>query len=271
MIMLARAAKSLLALYLAALVGLTTFQRDLQYHPNTRVVTPAEAGLAQIETLRLATADGERLNAWFAPPAEGRPLILYFHGNSGLLADRRERFKNLLGSGFGLLAIAYRGFGGSSGEPSQAGLLLDADAAYAEAARRGFSGRRLVLIGELLGTGVATILASRHEAAALVLDSPFLSAVSIAAERYPIFPVRLLMHDPMRTDLAIRQAHVPVMVLHGEADQIIPISSARALFALANEPKEIVAVAGAGHLVLNLPQVFPRVAAFIDAASAPRE
>jgi fermentation-respiration switch protein FrsA (DUF1100 family) len=271
MIILARAAQTLFALYLAALVGLTTFQRDLQYHLNTRVVSPAEAGFAQIQTLRLVAADGERLNAWFSPPAEGRPLILYFHGNAGLLADRRDRFKHFLASGFGLLAIAYRGYGGSSGEPSQAGLLLDAEAAYAEAAHRGFSGRRLVLIGESLGTNVATILASRHEAAALVLDSPFLSAVSIAAERYPIFPVRLLMHDPMRTDLAIREAHVPVMVLHGEADQIIPISSARALFALANEPKEIVAVAGADHLVLNLPQVFPHVAAFINAASATRQ
>jgi fermentation-respiration switch protein FrsA (DUF1100 family) len=268
MIIVTRAAKTLLALYLAALLGLAAFQRDLQYHPDARVVTPAEAGLAQIETLRIATADGEKLNAWFAPPAAGRPLILYFHGNTGLLADRRARFKRFLDSGFGLLAIAYRDYGGSSGEPTQEGLLLDAEAAYAEAARRGFSDRRLVLIGESLGTGVATALAARHEAAALVLDSPFLSAVSIAAERYPIFPVSLLMRDPMRSDLAIGRAHVPVMMLHGEEDRIVPISSARALFALANEPKEFVALPGAGHLVLQLPQVFARAAAFIDAAAA---
>ncbi|HTO79810.1 MAG TPA: alpha/beta hydrolase [Methylocystis sp.] len=271
MILRTRAAKAIFALYLAALVLLTTFQRDLQYFPDPRIVTPAEAGLAQVETLRLATDDGKRLSAWFAPPAEGRALIVYFHGNSGLLADRRERFKHFLESGFGLLAVAYRGYGGSSGEPTQTGLLLDAEAAYAEAARRGYSGRRLVIVGESLGTGVATLLASRREAAALVLDSPYLSAVSVAAERYPIFPVSLLMRDPMRTDLAISQVHIPVMMLHGEADQIIPLSSARALFALANEPKEFIAVAGAGHLVLNLPQVYTRVAAFIDAASASRE
>ena len=271
MILLTRLAKAVFALYLAALVGLTVFQRDLQYFPDTRIVTPAEAGLAQIETLQLATDDGKRLSAWFAPPMEGRPLILYFHGNSGLLADRRERFKLFRESGFGLLAIAYRGYGGSSGEPTQTGLMLDAEAAYAEAARRGYSGRRLVIVGESLGTGVATMLASRHEAAALVLDSPYLSAVSVAAARYPLFPVGLLMRDPLRTDLAIGQVRIPVLMLHGEEDQIIPLASARALFALANEPKEFVAVAGAGHLVLNLPQIYSRVAAFIDAAVASRE
>jgi len=268
MILLTRLAKAAFALYLAALAGVTIFQRDLQYFPDTRIVTPAEAGLQQIETLLLTTDDGKRLSAWFAPPREDKPLILYFHGNSGLLADRRERFAHFRESGFGLLAIAYRGYGGSSGEPTQAGLMLDAEAAYAEAARRGYSGRRLVIVGESLGTGVATMLASRREAAALVLDSPYLSAVSVAAERYPIFPVDLLMRDPMRTDLVIGQVHIPIMMLHGEADQVIPLSSARALFALANVPKELIVVAGAGHLVLNLPQIYPRVAAFIDAAVA---
>ncbi len=271
MMILARSAQTLLALYLTALVCLTAFQRNMQYHPDPRRVTPIEAGLPQVETLQLATTDGEKLSAWFAQPPEGRPLILYFHGSRGVLADRQERFKRFLASGYGLLAIDYRGYGGSSGDPTQAGLELDAEAAYAEAGRRGFAGRRLVLMGESLGTSVAAILASRHKAAALVLDSPFLSAVSVASDRYPIFPVGLLMRDPMRTDLAIKQAHLPLLILHGEADQTIPISSARALFALANEPKEFVAVAGAGHVVLNLPQVFPRVAAFIDAASAARE
>ena len=271
MILLSRVAKAVFALYLAALAGLTMFQRDLQYFPDKRIITPAEAGLPQFESLRLATDDGEWLSAWFAPPREGRPLILYFHGSRGLLADRRERFRHFRESGFGLLAIAYRGYGGSSGEPTQTGLMLDAEAAYAEAARRGHSGRSLVIIGESLGTGVATMLASRREAAALVLDSPYLSAVSVAAARYPIFPVDLLMRDPMRADLAIGQVHVPVMMLHGEADRIIPLSSARALFALANEPKQFIAVAGAGHLVLNLPQVYPRVVAFIAAATASSE
>ena len=268
MILLMRIARAVFALYIAALAGLTVFQRDLQYFPDTRIVTPAEAGLPQVETLQLATDDGKRLNAWFVPPMEDRPLILYFHGNSGLLADRRERFKRFRESGFGLLAIAYRGFGGSSGEPSQAGLMLDAEAAYAEAARRGYSGRRLVFVGKC-SHGVATILASRREGAALVLDSPYLSAVLVAAARYPLFPVDLLMQIPAHGPRH-RPGAYPCLdaARGGGSKEIIPLASARALFALANEPKEFVAVAGAGHLVLNLPEIYPRVAAFIDAAVA---
>lgn len=267
MTLMFRMARIVVVLYAAGLGGLATFQRALQYQPNATVVTPAQAGLAQIETLQLKTGDGETLNAWFAQPGQDRPLLLYFHGNGGLLADRRERFGKFLASGYGLLAIAYRGFGGSTGTPTEDGLLLDAEAAYAEATRRGFGPERIVIVGESLGTGVAAILASRHQEAALVLDAPYLSAVSIAEGRYPIFPVSYLMRDEFRADLAIAQVRAPVLMLHGEDDPIIPIASARDLYARANQPKQFVAVPGAGHLVLHLPQVYPRFAAFVDAAT----
>ena len=240
-------ARMLLGLYCAALLGLTLFQRDLQYHPGGVLAPPAQAGLAAMETLRLASGDGETLVAWFARPArDDLPLILYFHGNGGVLADRAPRFQKMTASGYGLLAVSYRGYGGSTGTPTEDGILLDAEAAYDEAARRGFSGRRLVFMGESLGTGVATIMAARHEAAALVLDSPYLSAVDIAAERYPIFPVSYLMRDPFRADLAIADVHIPVLMLHGEDDAIIPIALAERLFERAHEPKRFIAVPGAG-------------------------
>ncbi len=260
-------AHTLVAIYLLALLTLTAFQRTLLYHPNATIITPAQAGLARVQSLRLASGDGQTLLAWFAPPAGGRPLILYFHGNGGVLADRRARFELFMSSGYGLLAVSYRGFGGSTGEPTQDGILLDAESAYAEAQRLGFTGKRLVIVGESLGTGVATIMASRHGAAALVLDAPYLSAVDVAEERYPIFPVSFLMLDPFRSDLAIASVHVPVLMLHGESDPIVPIESGRRLFELAHAPKEFIAVPGAQHLVLNLPQVYPRVSAFIDANS----
>ncbi len=259
-------AKTLLGVYCAALLGLSLFQRDLQYHPGAAIVAPAQAGLATIETLRLSSGDGETLVAWYAPPArDGLPLILYYHGNSGVLADRAARFRRLVASGYGLLAVSYRGYGGSTGTPTQDGILLDAEAAYKEAVRRGFSGRRLVMVGESLGTGVATILASRFDAAALVLDAPYFSALDVAGGRYPIFPVSYLMRDAFRSDLAIADVHMPVLMMHGEADTIIPIASGRKLFELAHEPKQFIAVPGAGHLVMGLDGVYPRVKAFIDA------
>ncbi len=261
-------AKTLIVVYLAALAALTLFQRALLYSPGVAIVPPAAAGLPQLETLTLTSGDGQSLLAWFAPPAKGRPLILYFHGNGGVLADRAARFKLFAESGYGLLAVSYRGYGGSTGAPTQDGILLDAEAAYAEAERRGFAGKRLVLMGESLGTGVATIMASRHPAAALVLDAPYLSAAAVAGDLYPMFPVGLLMRDPFRSDLAIGKVHMPALMVHGEKDSVIPIKSGQRLFELAHQPKEFVAVADGGHLVLGLAQVYPRVRAFIDAATA---
>jgi fermentation-respiration switch protein FrsA (DUF1100 family) len=263
------AAMALLGLYGTALLGLSMFQRDLQYHPGAAIVAPAQAGLATFETLKLASGDGETLVAWYAPPArDDLPLILYYHGNSGVLADRAARFRRLVASGYGLLAVSYRGYGGSTGTPTQEGILLDAEAAYNEALRRGVTGRRLVIMGESLGTGVAAIMASRFDAAALVLDAPYFSALDVAGGRYPIFPVGLLMRDTFRSDLAIADVHIPVLNLHSEGDTIIPFDSGRRLFERAHEPKQFIAVPGVGHLVLGLDSVYPRVKAFIDANTA---
>lgn len=259
---------SLLALYVVALAAVGVFQRRLQYFPDARHVAPAEAGLAGVEELRLSTEDGETLVAWHAPAGDGRPLILYFHGNGGALVDRAARFRAFMGEGFGFLAIAYRGYGGSTGAPSEAGLMLDAEVAYAEARGRGYGAERVVILGESLGTGVATQLAARRPAAALVLDSPFSSALDVAQWRFPLFPVRWLMADPFRSDLAIPAARLPLLIVHGDADGIVPFASGERLYALAAEPKSFIRVAGGPHLVLGLPDVFPRVGRWIEAALA---
>src|SRR5208282_963063 len=123
------------------------------------------------------------------------------------------RFRMFAASGYGLLAVSYRGYGGSTGSPTQTGLMRDGEAAYQEARARGYEGDRIVLIGESLGTGVATALATTHEAAALVLDSPFLSAADVAAAHFGMLPVRWLMFDQFRSDLAIRDVHIPVLIV----------------------------------------------------------
>jgi uncharacterized protein len=119
-------------------------------------------------------------------------------------------------------------------------------------------------MGESLGTGVAIALAATHEAAALVLDSPYSSAVEVAAAHYAIFPVNWLMFDRYRSDLAIGDVHIPMLVLHGDKDDVIPISLATRLFELANEPKTFIQVSGGKHLALGLADVFPRVREWID-------
>ncbi len=255
---------SLALAYVSMVVGLAAFQRRLQYFPDRRLVHLAQTGMRGGEELRLATEDGETLVAWLFPAKDGLPLILYFHGNAGALVDRVPRFRMFTARGYGLLAVSYRGYGGSTGSPTQIGLMQDGEAAYREARARGYDGDRIVILGASLGTGVATALAVSHEAAALVLEAPYLSALDVASAHYPYFPVRWLMLDRFRSDLAIPGIHVPVLMVHGEEDDVIPISSARRLFALANEPKTFMSVRGGGHLVLELADVFPRVCEWID-------
>lgn len=256
----------LLAAYAAAVVLIAIFQRRLQYFPDTRLAAAAEAGVNGLEDLRLQTADGETLVAWRMAPKAGRPLLLYFHGNGGSLRDRAARFRLFAASGYGLLAVSYRGYGGSSGTPTQDGLILDGEAAWRAAQASGADPRRVVIVGESLGTAIAARIARDHGCAALVFDSAFSSALDVAEAHYWMLPVRRFLRDAYRTDLAIGDVRAPVLFVHGEEDFIVPIRLARRLFDLANEPKTFISAPGAGHLVLDLPQVYPQARAWIDAA-----
>jgi fermentation-respiration switch protein FrsA (DUF1100 family) len=255
-------AAALVAAYLAALAALYVFQRRLMYFPNAAEVAPASAGLPAATPRHLTTADGETLLAWYVAPAAGKPLILYFHGNGGGLDLRGERFAALTAGGDGLLAVEYRGYGGSTGTPSEAGLLADGEATYAEALRLGFPPTRIVLMGESLGTGVAIALAARHAATAVVLDSPYASIAEVAAWRFPMFPVRALIKDAFASDARITSVRAPLLMVHGSRDAVVPIRFGEKLFALANSPKQFIRVEGAGHLALG--SRIPDVTAWID-------
>ena len=226
-------------------------QRSLMYFPETVRTSPAEAGLPKAEEVVLDTADGERVIAWDVAPHGDQPVILYFHGNGGALRYRVDRYRALTRDGSGLIALSYRGYGGSSGRPSEAGLIEDARATYAYAAKR-YPTAHLVLWGESLGTGVAVALAAEKQVARLVLEAPFYSAVSIAASAYPFVPVRLLMQDRFRSDLRIRNVTAPVLIVHGDHDAVIPIEAGERLSALVAAPKRFVRIEGAGHEDLGL-------------------
>ena len=157
------------ALYGLVVVGLYAGQRKILFRCDAAEVDPATLGL-KAKVVRLKTEDGESLLAWSIPPAPGRPLILYFHGNAGGIDLRVERFHAIAKAGMGLLAIEYRGYASSTGSPSERGLKLDGEAAYAAAIASGVAPERIVPLGKSLGSGVAVALAARHEVGALVLE-----------------------------------------------------------------------------------------------------
>lgn len=238
------------ALYAALVIGLFVGQRKILFRCDAAEVDPATLGL-KAEILRLKTEDGETLLAWRVPPAPGRPLILYFHGNAGGLDLRVERFRAIAKAGMGFLAIEYRGYASSTGSPSERGLKLDGEAAYAAAVASGVAPERIVALGESLGSGVAVALAARYNLGALVLDSPYSSIVDVAASAYWFVPVRALLRDPFRNDLLIGSIHTPTLIVHGSKDVVVPIRFGEKLFGLANSPKDFWRVEGAAHLAMG--------------------
>jgi fermentation-respiration switch protein FrsA (DUF1100 family) len=226
------------------------FQRSLMYFPDATRVAPAAAGLPQAEEVMLVSADGERLIAWHVPPRGPKPVVLYFQGNAGGLNLRAGRFAWLTADGTGLLALCYRGYGGSTGKPTEDGLIRDARAAYDFAAAR-YPAQRLVLWGESLGTALAIALAAERAVGGVMLDAPFTSAADIGAAAYPFVPVRWFMKDPFRSDLRIAKVSAPLLVLHGERDRVVPIAFGEKLFALAREPKRMVRFPSGEHADLD--------------------
>jgi uncharacterized protein len=260
--------KSLLLIGITAYLGVAALmyvaQRKLMYFPETLRTSPDNAGFPQAEEVTLDTKDGERIIAWHVPPRDDKPVVLYFHGNGGAIRNRVDRFRTLTTDGRGLVALSYRGYGGSSGRPSEAGFLADAAAAYDFAAQR-YPAQRIALWGESLGTGVAVAIASERAVRCVVLEAPYFSAVDTAASAYPFVPVRWLMHDQFRSDLRIAKVTAPVMVLHGDRDAVIPITSGERLFALIKSAKHFARIAGGGHEDLGSFAAYETAKKFLDA------
>lgn len=235
------------ALGYALLVGLLYSQQARFLYPASPLrVSAREAGLAGFEDVEIVTADGERLVGWWKPPEAGRALVLYFHGNGGSLLNRRDRARALTQDGRGLLIVSYRGYSGSTGSPSEAGLRRDAEAAYGYLAS--YQPSRIVVYGESLGSGVAVWLASHRPVGGLVLDAPFTSIADVARPIFWFVPVGLLLRDQFRSIDRIVEVKAPLLVMHGDRDGIIPVALGELLFAAAREPKRFEKLAGVDHV-----------------------
>jgi hypothetical protein len=266
------ASRSMLALAWTAVIGLAFYavlatvlyvaQRSLMYFPDTAHVVPAEAGLPEAEEVPLTAADGVHVTAWHVPPRDAKPVIVYFHGNGGALRFRVARFRRLIADGVGLVALEYRGYGGSAGSPSEQGLIADAQAAYRFAAGR-YPSQQLVLWGESLGSGVAIALAAERPVGRMIVEAPFTSAVALGARHYWYLPVSLLMKDQFRSDLRISNVTAPVMIMHGVHDRVVPYAMGEQLFDLANKPKHFVRFLDGGHEDLDDNGALDAVARFL--------
>ncbi|MDP1732955.1 MAG: alpha/beta hydrolase [Sulfuritalea sp.] len=235
------------------LLALIYFKQDaLVFQPAMERgfrATPASIGLG-FSPLTLATPDGETLDGWHVPAGRGKPargLVIIFHGNAGNISHRLDYLRMFHDLGYASLIIDYRGYGKSSGKPSEAGTYLDADTAWRHATQvLGFTPQSIVVFGESLGGAVAAQLAATHRLGALMLASTFSSVPDLGAEIYPWLPIRLLANIEYNSLERLGQIDCPLLVIHSRDDDIIPYRHGRRLFAAARPPKQFIEMTG-GH------------------------
>jgi fermentation-respiration switch protein FrsA (DUF1100 family) len=234
----------------AAVIGILavamSFENSLLYFPVRELASSPEAHGLRADALALATEDGETLAGWWIH-GEGKRAVLFFHGNAGNAADRLDRAR-ILSQRFGLdvFLVDYRGYGRSTGSPSEEGLARDARAIARAALERGFSPDRIVLFGESLGSAVAARLAAESPAGAVILETPFLSIRDMARVHYPWAPA-FLIRDRFDNAARVPSIAAPKLFLVAERDEIVPPEQGRRLYELAPAPKSLFVIPGAGH------------------------
>jgi fermentation-respiration switch protein FrsA (DUF1100 family) len=233
------------ALAYLALVGFMYVSQRALLFPGAGTAFAPASRAEWGEKVTIATPDGETLHALFSKGEAGAPSVLFFLGNADLVGNYAFLAQALAARGIGLLAVSYRGYPGSTGSPSEDGLLIDGLAAFDWLSARGES--EIVVLGQSLGSGVAVSAAAQRPAAGVVLVSAYLSVLSLAKTHYPFLPVAALIKDPFRSDLRIANVRQPKLFVHGRRDDVIPLSSGEALYAIAPEPKHMLILDAYGH------------------------
>ena len=238
------------AVYLGLGLYLYVFQARYVYFPElpSRQVdaTPADIGLA-FDAVTLNTADGETLAGWFVPAPAARGTLLYLHGNGGNIGHRTDQIEVFHRLGLDVFIIDYRGYGASSGKPSEEGTYQDALAAWNWLTQqKRLAPERIVVFGESLGGSIAAWLAARQSPAGLLIYASFTSVPEMAQALYPMFPAARLVRYRYDTRAALGKVNCPVLILHSPEDEIIPFSHGKALLEAAREPKRLAELRG-GH------------------------
>ena len=235
--------------YAVILALLFFFQSRLLYYPEigrTVPTTPRTVGLL-FDDVWLDVEPNVKLHAWHVPHPQGKGVVLILHGNAGSIALRVDWLRMFQDLGYASLVVDYRGYGRSSGSPSEQGTYADAKAAWDHLVHvRRYDPRDIVILGESLGGAIAAWLAARTTPRALILQSAFTSVPDVAASIYPVFPVRWISRFDYDTRAYLREVSAPVFVAHSPADEIIPFKHGRALYESAREPKRFLELSG-GH------------------------
>jgi fermentation-respiration switch protein FrsA (DUF1100 family) len=228
---------TIFAIYFLVLVFLYFYQRNLLYHPNENNYSGDKISV-DIEKVKIQTADNIELLGWYHKKnLKDYKTLVYFHGNAGSLENRIHKLNHFQDMNVNFLIIAWRGFNGNKGKPSERGLYVDGKSAIDWLIKKGVDEKNLILYGESLGTGVATHLAQNKNYAGVILETPFTSMVDAAKNFYPYVPINLLLKDKFENFKKVKNINAPILVMHGEVDKIVPFSMGKKIYEIANNPK----------------------------------
>ncbi len=226
-----------LIFYFIIVIWTYFFQRNLLYHPSENNYSGDEI-LIDIKKITIKTKDNINLLSWYHDKKNKKnKTILFLHGNAGSLENRIHKINHFREMPVNLLIIAWRGFSGNKGSPTEEGLYEDASSAIEWLKYNGVEEKNIILYGESLGTAVAIEVAQNKNFAGIILESPFTSMIDAGKDKYPFLPVRLLLKDKYQSDLKIKNISVPILIMHGKVDNIVPFHMGQKMFDLANEPK----------------------------------
>ena len=227
----------IIVIYASVLILLFIFQRSLMYHPQENNYFGDKLEV-EVEKVKIITSDNINLLGWFhKKDLKKFKTIVYFHGNAGKLENRIHKLNHFKDIDINFLIIAWRGFSGNKGKPNEKGLYIDGNSTILWLKNLGLKEKDIILYGESLGTGVATEIAQSNNYAGLVLETPFTSMVEAAKNFYPYIPVSLLSKDKYDNQNKIKNINIPVLVMHGEVDQIVPFWMGKKIYEMANQPK----------------------------------
>ncbi|MFQ5641398.1 MAG: alpha/beta hydrolase [bacterium] len=234
--------------FLLIALALRLFENSLVFFPSKYPLGNWQPRGVKIEDCFFRTEDGAQLHGWFAAHDSAVATLLWCHGNAGNITDRVDNLMKLSESPVNIFIFDYRGYGRSEGSPNEANVYQDAVSAYDYlASRPDVDAKKMILFGRSLGGAVAVDLATQRSCHALILESTFTSAKDMAQSLYGPLPVHWIINTQLNSAEKIRRLHVPLLMLHGTHDSIVPFALGKKLFDLANEPKEFYKIPGADH------------------------
>ena len=256
---------SIFFIYIIIGLFLFVFQRKILFNISGKPNKPDNYELKDIKELKIQTYDGLNLLAWYSNPKLNMPLLVYFHGNSFDIGERAYRIKRYINNGWGVLLLAWRGYSGNLGKPTEKNLYIDGESTINWIIQNlNFNYEDLIVYGESLGCAVAIELGTRYKFKSIILEAPFTSITDIAKKKYRFYPIKKLVLDKFDNYSKIDKILSPILIISGKKDEIIPHSHSKKLFQKANNPKKNLFIDEAMHNNLYDFNIDKDVISFID-------